>query len=263
MCTKQGCKVIKTFKDLVPAKGYSYTNAEAEKYFLDMVTKDLANTQFKHFSIESTFDHEKNTAHTVYQENLGTLEDVTYDLNQLKAFLIEIFSTLDYLYDKGILHMDIKPANVLVLSTKNTSLPTEIVFKSFSVKVPKVSMYAKIIDWGVSVDYKKNKFYELFEDKMSCLRPAYDLVRMLYFLSKEKQSNENKNFLHRIARAMFNKNEFPYIDNESSCSTVNQKIKQFKFRDLFLLNDDKGSLFDLGNGSKGSNGSNGSKGRTK
>lgn len=262
VCSPGGCKVIKTFKNLKPAQGYSYTDAEAEKYFLDRVTKYLSKTQFKHFSLESTFDHEANTAHTKFEENLGTLELKTYDLDQLKAYLIEIFSTLDYLYDKGILHMDLKPSNVLVLSRKNVTLPTEIKFDSFSVAIPDVPNYAKIIDWGVSVDYKNSKFYELFEDKMDCLRPAYDLVRMLYFLSQENEG-PNKDFLHRIARAMFGNEKFssfntrriapamfgnekfPSFNTGEDCSRASENIKKFRFKDLFLLRDSSGYLFDI------------------
>ena len=226
--------------------GYSYTDAEQERYLLDAASKAVQGSVYEKFLVMSTFDHEPNGVSTHYEKNLGTLAKLgPISLSQLKAFIIEIFGTLDYLYRKGIAHFDMKPDNALALDAKGLRLPTELKVHNFKVKLAKVPMYAKIIDWGLGADVKKNKFTEIFiqRDEKACMKPMYDIIN---FLNKINQYStfEARHFIGRIVRAIFghSKGEF---NTKKSCTSASKKIKNFKFSDLFLLKDYDGPLFDI------------------
>lgn len=245
-CSSGKCKAIKKFFDNTIKEGYSYTDAYQEKTILDAATKILSKTQFEPFLVKSIHTPIKEEVHTEYIEHVGTLEDLkNISLNQLKAFMIQLFGSLDLLHAHGILHLDINLYNLLAL--KSTSkLPQKVVIGSITLTMPKAPYYLKIIDWGLAVNVKQKLFLENFINRESedCLVPLYDFIT---FLKKVDSicSPEAKDFVRRIIRSIFLTDKAPKFRVGKDCKSIIKQyhLELFKYKDIFTLRDARGSLF--------------------
>lgn len=264
ICDNKNCYASKTFKDEDDDR-YTYTEYVQEKTMLELVNQTLKGTQFHSFIVKPVSTKEKRTINTEFDSNtIGTLSKLkNIDLPQMKVFLIEIFGTLDYLYEtRSILHMDLKSQNIIVVNRKE-HLPERINFnyaEPFSVKLDKQPLQIKIIDWGIAIDLHNKLMVKesvFTEKKLSdCFIPFYDfthIISELYMLG----SKETKVFIKDLIKWVYS---YSHEDEKIAVlkaktlikSKKCQKVKELSkkkifhlihFRDLFKARNERGPLF--------------------
>jgi serine/threonine protein kinase len=164
VCKKQKCEILKVLENS--------NDARDEVRALEHVRDVVANTQYQNF-VMLIQSHKPYEIRARYDENYGNIEDVidkkVWSMEDSIIFFIELFSTLHFLHEHKILHMDIALANILVGPPK---------FFTIQKKTLKGLYSPIVIDFGLSEIVGNVSETSPFDTK--CLKPIYDVYTLLF-----------------------------------------------------------------------------------
>jgi serine/threonine protein kinase len=267
-CTDKNCEKCHVRKKFILKPGtdqsYAQYNTNFEIRMLRKVTNLVKNTPWSYYIIKmlpiKKSKYEIVTEYFKDFEVISMLHNIGVD--QLKAFLIQIFGTLDYLFRRGILHMDLYPKNILAVPSESKASKI-LSFDGFSVKVPDVKYQAKLIDWGIAIDTSRlvteegyePMFYKNSEQGGECYMPYYDFIHLINALY-EHCDNKAQQFLLALGTYVFSDYRLyemqlrTYKTTKRECTEIKQLIeknivKLRNFSDIFLANYHGRYLFDV------------------
>ena len=269
-CTNNNCEkchVRKKFT-LKPGSDQSYAqyNTKFEIRMLRKVTKLVKNTPWSYYIIKMLpVKKTKYEIVTEYFKDFEVVENLhNINVEQLKAFLLQIFGTLDYLFRRGILHMDLYPKNILAVPAESKAASI-LSFEGFSVKVPRVKYQAKLIDWGIAIDLnnlvKEEGFEPMYNENSEqggeCYMPYYDFIHLINTLFQHCDL-QAQHFLIALGTYVFSdfKRYLKHLrtprTTKKECVEIKNLIKKNivklnNFSDIFLAEVNGKYLFDVVN----------------
>lgn len=271
LCLKSNCTscvAIKTFYEKENLPDQTFSDFTYEKYLTNKVNGALKGTQFHNFITKPVnLKNYTNELVTEFYDNnvFSTLKKhkQTLSVNDLQAFFIEVFGTLDYLWtNHKILHMDLKIDNLIVTFKTTEKVPREIKFKDFLVEIPSTKIIVKIIDWGLSVDLLSKKYVDLIFNKEEkdfqgqCYLPFFDLTHFLYDCRELYNvcDSNGKQFLNDLILWIYG-SKTNYVSFKKKqvreCIKAKEQIKKGtlklkEFRDIFLAKrPDNSNMFTI------------------
>ena len=267
-CTDNRCEKCHVRKKFVLKPGtdqsYARYNTKFEIRMLRKVTKLVKDTPWSYYIIKML--PTKKSKYEIVTEYFKDFEVISNFQNigveQLKAFLLQIFGTLDFLFRHGILHMDLYPKNILAVPTESKASKI-LSFDGFSVKVPDVKYQAKLIDWGIAIDMSRlvteegyePMFYKNSEQGGECYMPYYDFIHLINTMYKHCDQKAQA-FLLLLGAYVFGDYKM-YMEHLRTLETTKRECIQIKqlieknivklrnFSDIFLANYNGRYLFNV------------------